>query len=96
MNKLEIKRVLLDDINARITYDFINGDIILLSSEGSEVNVFEVIDCFDALTYAKKHNYWTLFMQKCGKNIKVPIKSYEEEKEMAFLMFEKFIHEGRE
>lgn len=35
-------------------------------------------------------------MQKCGKTIKSPIKSYVEEKGMAFLMFEKLIHESKE
>lgn len=46
MNKLEIKRILINDTNARITYDLINGEIILLSSEGSEVDVFGVPPTF--------------------------------------------------
>jgi hypothetical protein len=35
-------------------------------------------------------------MRKCGKNIKGSMKSYEEERKIAFSLLDKFIHESEE
>ncbi|WP_088293602.1 hypothetical protein [Bacillus mycoides] len=84
MNKLEIKRILLDDENSRLLYDFINGEIILLvTDDKKQTKTFEVIDEFNALTFTIKRDYWREFMKKCGREVSGNLGTYEEEKSIA-------------
>ncbi|WP_426940684.1 hypothetical protein ACQCPO_30445 (plasmid) [Bacillus mycoides] len=84
MNKLEIKRILLNDENSRLLYDFINGDILLLvTNDEKQTKIFEVIDDFNALTFTTKRNYWCEFMKKCGREVSGNLGTYEEEKSIA-------------
>ncbi|PFS53491.1 hypothetical protein COK41_28925 [Bacillus cereus] len=84
MNKLEIKRILLNDDNSRFFYDFINGEIILfVTDDKKQTKIFEVIDNFNALTFAAKRDYWREFLKKCGREVSGNLRTYEEEKSIA-------------
>ncbi|WP_283746436.1 hypothetical protein [Bacillus cereus] len=93
MNKLEIKRVLIDDDNSRLLYDFINGEIILLiTDDKKQTKKFEVIDNFDALTFTIKRDYWCGFMKKCGREVSGNFGTYEEEKSKAIQLLNNHLY----
>ncbi|PEZ87915.1 hypothetical protein CN376_22815 [Bacillus cereus] len=89
MNKIEIKRILLDDKNSRLLYDFINGEIILLvTNDENKTSSFVAIDDFNSLTFSTKRDYWNKFMKMCGREVSVNLRTYEEEKYIATKLLE--------
>ncbi|PGT90022.1 hypothetical protein [Bacillus thuringiensis] len=95
MNKFEIRRKVIDNENAGITFDFVNDTVVLLIVTGDKVTGNTVIDTFNNVDFGKKRQYWLSFLEKCGREIPrgMSFHSYEYEKEVAQILLEKGIQD---
>ncbi|MGH0950701.1 hypothetical protein [Bacillus mycoides] len=96
MNKFEIRNTLINNENAKITFDFINDTVVLLVVNENKIIVNEIIDTFNIADFNQKRKYWFSFLEKCGiKNSKdITLNSYEYEKTMAQIVLEQFKQES--
>lgn len=98
MDKLEIRRILLDEPKTFITFSFSSNQVLLVNVYGVEVgdavNRLNEIDTFDGTNFVQKRNYWADFMRKCGKDAsKLEQMEYDVEMDVSSFYISRYAHE---